>query len=182
MSIQIYTDLKNPEYVSMNLSSLLDAYTYAVKEGNHTVASLLANLFHEESEYVRISKKSPIYSFLKVSPYVTEDEITWETIKQAYVISRLQNNIPILHSLGKVLGHWDQYILEKKERDGLFEELVNLPESVRHFILKYHDVSVYEAQKRVQKNKVVDDHQGQNPNRSIVEIGYYNDKIYKKAA
>ncbi len=182
MDIQIYTDLKDSEYVVMDFSSLIHAYEYAVKEENHKVASLLTSLFHEGSENVRISKKSPIYSFLKNSLHIREDEITWKTIKEAYLIARLQNNIPILRSLGKVLSHWEQYVSEKKEQDGLFEEVMHLPKQVHHFILKYHDVSIYETGKREQEKPMTKNSQEKNPNRSVVEIGYENNKIYKKSA
>lgn len=180
MEIQLYTDLEDSKYVFIDLSSLIHAYEYATKKGNHQIASQLLTLFSSGIEHVRIAKNNPIYTFLKSSLCIKEDEITWKTIKESYLIARLQNNTPVLRILGKILGHWEQYVLEQNEQDGLFKELTILPEEVRHFVLKYHDVSFYEEQKREQV-KLLENHT-EEENRSVVEISYNNEKIYKKAA
>lgn len=183
MNIQIYTDLEDSKYVFIDFTSLIHAYAYAVKEGNQSVAQQLLSYFHEESENVRIAKESPIYTFLKTSSHVAEDEITWKTLQEAYLIARLQNNSAILRSLGKVLGHWEQYVLQGKEWDGLTREVISLPEQVRRFVLKYHDVSLYEIQRREQVQPIKDNKETIVSNRSMVEIGYNRDeKTYKKAA
>lgn len=183
MDIQIYTDLEDPKYVFIDFSSLIHAYTYAIKEENQLMARYLLSLFHEGSENVRISKTSPIYTFLKTSPYIKENEITWKTIKEAYIIARLQNNNSVLRILGKVLGHWEQYVLEKNECGGLLKEVAELPKPVYQFVLKYHDVSLYENKKREQTKPIEDNNTKTIINRSVVEIGYdHNEKTYKKAA
>lgn len=182
MDIEIYTDLKNRESIFMDFSSLIHTYEYAIREKNDEVASSVLSLFREETETVRISKKSPIYSFLKTIPHVKEDEITWKAMKEAYLIARLQNNTFMLRTIGKVLGHWEHYALENKEQDGLLKEVSELPEQVRQFIIKYHDVSIYELQKKAQAKKqeksACDETNEMVSNRSMVEIGY--DKIYTK--
>ena len=180
MDIQIYTDLEDAKYVFIDLSSLIHAYEYAVRKENHPIANQVLTLFSEGTEHVRIAKNSPIYTFLKSSPYIKEDEITWNTIKESYLIARLQNNTPVLRILGKVLGHWEQYVLEQNEQDGLFKELTILPEEIRQFVLKYHDVSLYEEQKKDHVKPI--ENNTEEMNRSVVEIGYGNEKIYKKAA
>lgn len=182
MDIQIYTDLEDSRYVLIDLFSLIRAYACANKEGNQPIANQLLTLFSGGREIVRIAKTSPIYSFLKTSSHTKEDEITWKTIKESYLIARLQNNTPVLRTLGKVLGHWEQYVLEKNEWDGLIREVTGLPEQVRHFVLKYHDVALYEEQKRKQVKPIEEDNHAVI-NRSVVEIGYdHSEKTYKKAA
>lgn len=185
MNIRIYTDLENPNYISMDISSLIHAYEYAVKEGNTQVASLLKPLFSLDIEQVKIEKTSPIYTFLKACPMVTEDEITWNEVKGAFLTARLQNNKVVLQELGKVLGHWEQHVLEQNELDGLVNEIIKLPNEIRNYILKYHDTSYYEnrvrerAQKPVKEQDVED-----NITRGVAEIVGVNriEKTYKKAA
>lgn len=181
MDIQMYTDMNDPNFVTMDLSSLIHAYEYAVREKNEMVATSLMKMFREGTEEVRLEKTNPVYLFLKEGSKVKEDEITWNMIEEAFLIARLQNNTPILRSLGTVLGHWEQYAVDQKELEGLVKEIIQLPESVRKFILKYHDSKSYQETKRNQVNEIkVSKETEEKINRSVVEIG--REKIYKRAA
>lgn len=186
MNIRIYTNLENPNVVSMDISSLIHAYEYAVREENTQIASLLKPLFSSEMDQIQIEKTSPIYTFLKSCPMTTEDEITWNEIKGAFLTARLQNNKPVLQALGKVLGHWEQHVLEKNELNGLVQEIVQLPEKVRNYILKYHDTNYYENHVR-ERAQVSMKEQGMQDTitrgaAEIVRMGTQEEKTYKKAA
>lgn len=186
MNIRIYTDLENPDSILMDISSLIHAYEYAVKEGNNTIASLLKPLFTQNTEIVKVEKASPIYTFLKNCPMTMEDEITWDEIKGAFLTARLQNNKAVLQELGKVLGHWEQHVLEQNELDGLVKELVQLPKEIQNYILKYHNTANYENRIREQVQGLSKKPEAKDDiTRGVAEIvgiSKKQDKIYKKAA
>lgn len=179
MDIRLYTDIENEDYVLIDTMSLLHAYEYAVKVENN-ISVLLKNLFSQGDENVRIEKNGSIYQFLKNCPNVTIDEINLQTIIHAYVVARLQNNTLILRKLGKVLGHWRQYVKENNEQEGIYQEIKNLPKEVQHYILKHHDILSYQEQTRMQNKKVIKEKEVFS-NRSVVEIGNF-EKIYKRSA
>ncbi len=170
MHIRIFTDLEDPSCVLMDLSSLIHACKYANKEGNHIITKTLMSMFHQDQEMIKIEKDSDIYSFLKKCPNVIIDEITWQMIKEAYLIARLQNNGAMLRELGKILSHWEQYVIEQTEFDGLATEVATLSNEARNFVLKYHDCYVYEEQKR-KKIPKVKENKDTITNRSVVEMG-----------
>ncbi len=179
MDIRIYTDVKDPGNVLMDLSSLIHVYQCAKRKQNHKIEKQLASLFVIEEELISISKDSEIYSFIKQCPDVVLDQITWDMVKESYLIARFQNNMPMLRSIGKILGHWGNYLIDKHELEGLEKEMAKAPSTVREFILKYHNSSTYEEQQRRQS---LNKKETSNPviNRSVVEIGNRK-KIYKKA-
>lgn len=172
MDIHIYTDINDPNFVTMDLSSLIHAYEYAVREKNEQVASIFMEMFREGTEEVRLEKSNPAYVFLKNSKVAKEDEISWKMIEEAFLIARLQNNAPILRVLGTVLGHWERYVLEQNELEGLAKEVIGLPENVRSFILKYHNSKAYQEQKREQVSSIETTKQSESTiSRSVVEMG-----------
>lgn len=181
MDIKVYTDINDPNFVIMDLSSLIHAYEYAVREKNEIIAASLMTMFHEGPEEIRLEKTNPVYKFLKENSKISEDEITWNMIEEAFLIARLQNNTPVLRNLGTVLGHWEKYVEEQNELEGLVQEIVQLPESIRKFVLKYHDSKSYQEVKRSQPHDMKTSNEKEvKLNRSVVEIG--REKIYKRAA
>ncbi len=183
MDIQIYTDLEDKNYVLIDLPSLINAYKYAVNVNNHQMANSFLTLFREGKEENRIEKTSSIYHFLQTCPTLKVDEINFEKIKEAYLIARLQNNTAILRSLGKILGHWEQYVLDENELEGLAKEIIALPEQVKFYILKYHNISIYEKKKREEATEVYKTKKAKSPVKipmnSFVEMGDI-EKIYIK--
>ena len=177
MDIQIYTDLNNEDYIFIDLASLMHAYEYATQIGNKDIAETLKSLFQDGTEKTRIEKTSAVYLFLKTCPNVKLDDINLEMIQQAYLVARYQNNAVVLRSLGKILGRWQNYVLEDNELEGLTKEVLALPEDIRNYILNHHDASFYEEQIR-EKAKTV---KKQEEDQRLVQITG-TEKIYKKTA
>lgn len=182
MDIRIYTDFESEDHVFMESSSLIHAYEHAIHLGNEKVANALKSLFCKDMEKSRIEKSSFIYTFLKSCPNVKLDDINFQMVKEAYLIARYQNNKTVLRYLGKILGHFEQYVLEKRELEGLAQELISLPEEVRNYVLKHHDVLFYEEDLRY---KARTNSPKSTPKsiqtRSYLEIGL-DEKTYKKSA
>lgn len=150
----MYTDLIYPEYVVVDLQTLILAYSYAGKSGQNEIALQLRKTISEcEEDSIRILKGSSLYQFLQNCPNIKEDHITLDMIGQALLITYYQKNRGPRKELKSILESWETYMKKGQEATGIEYEIVKLSQSSRQYVLKYHNVEAYLEQRRTQVEK-----------------------------